>query len=161
MNVTLKKAEINEASILHNLKIESFIPLLKIYKDFDTSPATEHLNKIVSQIMNNKSSYYIIKYKGVNVGGIRIIRADDSSCRVAPMFILPKYQNQGIAQEVFRQIEFKYNRVSNWQLDTILEEDGLCHLYEKVGYKKTGKTKLIEDRFTIVFYEKKINCDIL
>jgi len=40
-------------------------------------------------------------------------------------------------------------------LDTILEEAGNCHLYEKIGYMKTGKTEVINEKMTLVFYEKK------
>lgn len=29
-------------------------------------------------------------------------------------------------------------------------------MYEKIGYKQTGKTKIINDRLTIVYYEKSI-----
>ena len=35
-----------------------------------------------------------------------------------------------------------------------LEEKGNCHLYEKFGYKQTGKFEKISDIQTIVFYEK-------
>jgi hypothetical protein len=39
-------------------------------------------------------------------------------------------------------------------LDTILQEAGNCYLYEKLGYKKTGKTEKINDKMDIVYYEK-------
>lgn len=31
---------------------------------------------------------------------------------------------------------------------------GNCYLYEKLGYHQTGKTEIINDKMTIVFYEK-------
>ena len=34
----------------------------------------------------------------------------------------------------------------NWELPTILQEKGNCYLYEKLGYKKTGKTEAINDK---------------
>jgi hypothetical protein len=40
-------------------------------------------------------------------------------------------------------------------LDTILQEKGNCHLYEKIGYKKTGKIEKINERMDIVYYEKR------
>lgn len=43
----------------------------------------------------------------------------------------------------------------NWELDTILQESKNCHLYEKMGYRQTGKTKVINERLTLTFYEKK------
>ena len=42
----------------------------------------------------------------------------------------------------------------HWCLDTILQEKGNLHLYEKMGYHRTGKVEHINDRMDIVFYEK-------
>lgn len=44
----------------------------------------------------------------------------------------------------------------NWELETILQEEKNCYLYEKMGYNQTGKTKMINERLTLVFYEKKL-----
>ena len=41
-----------------------------------------------------------------------------------------------------------------WELSTILEEKGNCYLYETLGYHSTGKTQVINDRLTLIFYEK-------
>jgi hypothetical protein len=49
----------------------------------------------------------------------------------------------------------KYNPKNGWILDTIFQEQGNCHLYEKIGYKKTGKIEKINERMDIVYYEKK------
>ena len=37
---------------------------------------------------------------------------------------------------------------------TILQEKGNLHLYEKLGYRQTGKTEKISDLMDIVYYEK-------
>lgn len=66
---------------------------------------------------------------------------------------MPEYQGQGIAQEAIRLCEVLHGK-EQWGLDTILQESKNCHLYEKMGYKKTGKTKVINERLTLVFYEK-------
>lgn len=42
-----------------------------------------------------------------------------------------------------------------WELDTILQEPENCYLYEKMGYCQTGKIKVINERLTLAFYEKK------
>ena len=41
-----------------------------------------------------------------------------------------------------------------WSLETILQERGNCHLYEKMGYHTVGKTIPINDRMILVVYEK-------
>ena len=43
---------------------------------------------------------------------------------------------------------------ANWELDTILQEKGNCYLYEKMGYRQTGKTEVVNDKMTLVFYKK-------
>ncbi len=41
-----------------------------------------------------------------------------------------------------------------WALETILQEDGNCRLYEKLGYKPTGKVHKINDKMDLVSYIK-------
>ncbi|WP_328285967.1 MULTISPECIES: hypothetical protein [unclassified Paenibacillus] len=41
MEISLSKAGVNEASIIHEIQIEAFMPLLNKYKDYETSPANE------------------------------------------------------------------------------------------------------------------------
>lgn len=42
----------------------------------------------------------------------------------------------------------------HWYPDTILQEEGNLHLYEKLGYHQTGRVDKINDRMDIVYYEK-------
>ncbi|MOA10712.1 Acetyltransferase (GNAT) family protein [compost metagenome] len=100
------------------------------------------------------TDYYLIKYTDSYVGSIRIVRKDNFVYRVSPIFILPDYQGRGIAQQVFAKIEEMYNDAKMWELDTILQELGNCYLYEKLGYIKTGELKIINDKMSIISYEK-------
>ena len=90
------------------------------------------------------------------VGGIRIVHRGNERYRVGTIFILPEHQGRGIAQQTFNTMEQIYQDAKLWELDTVLEEEGLCYLYEKLGYMKTGKLKKITDLMTIVAYEKLI-----
>jgi len=156
MDISLHKSGISEASAIHEMQIRSFMPLLDKYRDFETSPANEPVERIIARMNQPFSDYYIIKDSNIAVGAIRILRKDNSVCRVSPIFILPEHQGRGIAQQVFAMVEQLYNDASAWELDTIEQERGNCYLYEKLGYKRTGKTEVINDKMTIVFYEKKL-----
>lgn len=74
--------------------------------------------------------------------------------RISPIFIMPEFQGRGIAQKALRLCEEAHGS-GNWELDTILQEPKNCHLYEKMGYRRTGKTEVVNDRLTLVFYEKR------
>jgi len=138
------------------MQIKSFTPLLNKYLDYETSPANEPLDRIVERINQRFSDYYIINQSNIPVGAVRIVRRDNNRYRVSPIFILPEFQGQGIAQCVFGLIEKKYKEAKVWELDTVLQEQGNCYLYEKLGYKKTGKMVEINELMTLVNYEKRM-----
>lgn len=156
MEISLFKSSLNEASIIHEMQIKTFMPLLNKYQDYETSPANESVERTIDRLNQSFTEYYIIKSSNLTVGGIRIVRKENKTYRVSPIFILPEHQGKGIAQRVFSIIEDKYNDARIWELDTILQEQGNCYLYEKLGYQKTGETKQINDKMTIVLYEKNL-----
>jgi GNAT superfamily N-acetyltransferase len=157
MDIILVKASLEDAEFIHAMQIKSFMPLLERYQDFETNPANESLEKVIARIIQSFTDYYIIKSGSAFIGGIRIVKKDNKRYRVSPVFILPEYQGNGLAQKVFQMIEQIYHDAKSWELDTILQEPGNCHLYEKLGYKKTGKTEIVNSRMTLVFYEKKLD----
>lgn len=154
MEITIFKSSLNEATIIHEMQIKTFMPFLNKYQDYETSPANESLERIMDRLNQSFTEYYLIKSSDLNIGAIRIVRKENKTYRVSPIFILPEHQGKGIAQRVFSIIEDKYNDARVWELDSILQEQGNCYLYEKLGYQKTGETKQINDKMTIVFYEK-------
>lgn len=154
MEISLSKSNLNEASTIHVMQMKAFKPLLDKYQDFETSPANETVERIRTRMNQSFTDYYIIKSSGFAVGAIRIVRKVNRTYRVSPIFILPEYQGKGIAQKVFTIIEHIYDDAKIWELDTILQEQGNCYLYEKLGYKRTGKIEVINEKMTIVFYEK-------
>ena len=53
-----------------------------------------------------------------------------------------------------KQLEALYPNADSWELDTILQEEKLCHLYEKLGYRRTDQIKPIKEGMDLVFFEK-------
>jgi GNAT superfamily N-acetyltransferase len=155
MEIILTKANIKDAAIIHKMQIVAFKSLLDKYHDYEISPGAEPIEKVEARLQQSYTDYYLISLNGENVGAIRIVLLKEKDkYRISPIFILPEYQNKGIAQKVFSIIENMYQPACGWELDTILEEKGNCYLYEKMGYKKTGKYEKINENMNIVFYEK-------
>lgn len=155
MEITLARANIVDANELHAMQKEAFKELLEKYQDFDTSPANERVEKVEARLKQDFTFYYFICIGQQKVGAIRVIDKEETgeNKRISPIFILPEFQGRGIAQEAIRLCE-KIHGNENWELDTILQEPKNCHLYEKMGYRQTGKTQVINERLTLVFYEK-------
>ena len=155
MEVQLIKATVENAEQIWKIQVESFSPLLDKYQDYETNPASEPVDKVKERLEQSSTYYYYIKLCDEIVGTIRVIDDKNSNSRkcISPLCVLPKFQNQGIAQKAIRKAE-EIHGTNNWGLATILQEKGNCHLYEKMGYFQTGKTKVINESMTLVFYQK-------
>ncbi len=156
MEVKLVRADAKDAKELHAMQVKSFRELLEKYQDFDTSPANESVEKVEARLKQEFTYFYFICVGTQKAGAIRIVdkKEKGKNKRISPIFLLPEFQNQGIAQKAILLCE-KIHGSKCWELDTILQEVKNCHLYEKMGYRQTGKTEVINERLTLVFYEKK------
>ena len=154
MSVTLRQANREDLETIWKMQVEAFKGLLEVYQDYDMSPGAEDLDKIVAKFEQPWTKYYFIQAEDQNVGVIRVVdKKDGSRKRISPIWIMEEYRNKGYAQDAIRAVEDIYG-ADNWCLDTILQEKGNCHLYEKMGYHKTGQIEHINERMDIVFYEK-------
>ncbi len=156
MNVKLMKAEESDLEEIRQMQVTAFSELLEKYQDYGTSPASESLDRIREKYVQPGSFYYFITDRQTRVGVIRIVdRKDGSRKRISPLWIMPEYRNRGYAQSAIIEAE-RIHGPDNWCLDTILQEKGNLHLYEKMGYHQTGRTEKINQRMDIVYFEK--NC---
>lgn len=154
MSVTLRPAVREDIETIWKMQVEAFKDLFEKYQDYDLSPAAEPLSKVTARFEQPWTTYYFITAGNTDVGVIRVAdKKDGSRKRISPVWIMREYRGRGYAQDAIRAVEKLYGE-DNWALDTILQEKGNCHLYEKMGYHMTGKTEKINDKMDIVFYEK-------
>jgi Predicted acetyltransferase len=155
MRISLQSAKMQDCTQIHRMQVKSFMKLLHKYKDYDTNPAAETVEKIEQRMLQDFTDYYFICLNNEKIGVIRVVRVTDNTCRISPIFIEPKYQGKGYATKVMIKVEGYYPNVQNWELDTIKQEERLCLFYEKMGYKITGKEKSIKEGMTIIDYAKR------
>lgn len=155
MQVNLLRANIGDAKEIHTMQIIAFKELLEKYQDFDINPAGESVEKVEARMIQDFTYYYFICVGSRKAGAVRVVDRKETgrNKRISPIFILPEFQGQGVAQRAIRLCEELHGGES-WELDTILQEPKNCHLYEKMGYRRTGETRAINERLTLVLYEK-------
>jgi hypothetical protein len=154
MNIELKRIGMEDCKRLWKMQVEAFSELLEKYQDYDISPANELLSRIEERLRQPFTYYYFIMDGETAVGAIRIVDMKDGSTkRVSPIFVMKEHRGKGYAQAAMRAAE-ELHGAENWALDTILQEKGNCHLYEKMGYRRTGEEQVINERMTIIGYEK-------
>ena len=149
-----------DAELLHKLQVEAFMPLYERYHDDETSPAKESLDTIRWKIADRpRSDFYIIEFEGEAVGGVRVRSHNGGNITegvrwISPIFVIPSFQGEGIAQKVIQKVFDMYSDTMTWRLDTIKQEPGNCHLYEKCGFVRYGDEHEINENMTLVKYEK-------
>ena len=152
--LTLKKTTEDDMKTIWEMQVRAFSELLEKYQDFETSPAAESFEKVLARYRQPWTTYYFILVQNEAVGAIRIVdKKDGSRKRISPVWIMPGHRNKGYAQAAITAAEQIYGS-SNWCLETILQEAGNLHLYEKMGYHQTGRIDRINDRMDIVYLEK-------
>ena len=152
--VSLQRAIGSDCETILQMQHESFAALLETYQDYDLNPANETAEQVMTRLRQPETYYYFIVVNQKSIGAIRIVdEKNDSRKRISPLFILPEYRNRGYAQAAIHEAE-RIHGASNWSLTTIMQEAANCHLYEKMGYRRTGTPQIVNARMTLVNYEK-------
>ncbi len=154
--VKLEEARPDEIDELYKLQVASFMPLYEKYHD-EGSPALESLERVKAKAEAQNRKYYFIVKDGARVGGINIGNKasdpDSGTFHISPIFITPEFQNKGIGYAAIQKALALFPQAKKWKLDTILQEKGNCHLYEKCGFKRVGQEHKVNEDMTLIEYE--------
>ena len=153
MGIKIEKAVYEDCTEIYEMQIISFRALLEKYQDYDTNPGAEKPERTVQRFNEPATDFWIILLEGKRIGAIRICNFG-TLCKLKQIFILPEYQNRGYAKEAISLAEAFYPGATRWELETILQEEKLCHLYETMGYMKTGRIEKIKEGMDLVYYAK-------
>lgn len=154
MGVRLVPVKREDVETVWRMQVEAFSDMLEKYQDYELSPATEDVDRVIARFEQPETTYFFIVADDKKVGAIRVVdRQDESRKRISPIFIMKEFRNKGYAQQAILEVERLFGS-DNWSLDTILQEKGNIHLYEKLGYERVGQPERINERMDIVFYEK-------
>lgn len=150
----LVRCTVSDLELIREMQRKAFAALLDNYQDHDMSPANESMERIMWKLQQTDSYFYRIEVNGKVVGAIRVVDVGNNGRkRISPLFVLPQYRGKGYAQAAILEAE-RIHGSHNWELSTILQENGNCYLYEKMGYRQTSQKTVINDKMTIVGYAK-------
>lgn len=156
MNIQLIKATVLDAEVMGKMQVESFKPHLQRYKDVATSPVNESLEKMVYRINYEKGSYFKIIADNRHAGCVWVYEKAPKLYNIGIIYISPEFQCKGIGQKALAIAERLFPQAESWELDCPSDLSLNRHCYEKVGYRLTEETKIINDKLTLVFYRKDI-----
>ena len=153
--ITLRRAVQEDCPEIHRIQVKAFAPLLKIYRDHASSPVAESVAQIRQRFAQPFTDYYLICEDEQPVGMLRVCNFGEE-CQVSPICILPEHQGRGYASIALILAELQYPNAKRWALNTIQQEPSLCHLYESLGYVRTGRYEHIKEGMDLVYYRKDV-----
>ena len=156
MNIQLIKATTSDSEAMQKMQIESFTPHFLRYKDDATSPVNESLEKMLYRINYEKGCYFKIMAENIHAGCLWVYENEEKVYRIGIMYISPEFQCKGVGKKALAIAESLFPEAEAWELDCPADMLINRNCYEKVGYKFTGETKIINDKLTLVFYRKNI-----
>jgi ribosomal protein S18 acetylase RimI-like enzyme len=155
MDILLERAKLEDAELILDGQRRCFLPLLERYQDHECNPCNEKIESIKNSILNHY--FYKILLNGNFVGAIFVHENPDQlHFKLHTFYILPEYQNMGIGNKVIDLVEEKHSQAVEWVLETPHDLNRNHHLYEKKGYKRTGREDKATDNLIIVHYQKSL-----
>ena len=98
----------------------AYKPLYEKYHDEGAS-AIEPIERVKARVVQENGKYYFIVMDGARVGAVNVerkISAFEEGCfYISPIFVLPKYQNQGIKFVAMQKVFELYPDVKVWKFE--------------------------------------------
>lgn len=153
MKIKIQRTTINEAEVLLDIQREAFKEDLDKYQDYDTSPATEAIEKLMRKI--NNSFHYTVFQENTIIGGIEVRKLSETQFYLNRVYLSPNYQNKGIGAKLMGFVENEFPEASEWTLSTPYMNYRNHYFYEKFGYKKISE-HIITEKLILFDYIKHI-----
>jgi hypothetical protein len=77
MEISIEKATNLDAEAIFDIQVKAFKPLLEKYKDYETNPANENLERVYTRINNPNGGFYKILANNIIVGAICVFWKED------------------------------------------------------------------------------------
>lgn len=152
--VELIEIEREELKFAFKMHRKGFTPTFLKYRD-RINPVFNSYGKFKKYFNYENMIMFWIISDNMKTGQLWLGFKDDCII-LSRIFVLPDYQNRGIAQQAIAFAQQLYPDYKVWRLDTIKQERRNCHLYEKLGYIPIGAERKINKRMTLIEYEKRM-----
>ncbi len=124
------------------------------YHDDEVNPANETIASIRKKVSMRRYHYFFIIHKKTVAGCIALEKTGKSQYKIGPLVVLPAKQGLGVAKAVLKEIELLFS-AKRYYLEILLPESKNLHLYESMGYCRTGEELFINEQLTAGILEKK------
>lgn len=148
--ISIKKADLKDASDLVNVKIRAFSEEVELYGY--GPPGYDSLENQERGIKNG-NSFKILDDEKI-IGGIGVEDMGEEYYRIGGIYVDKEYQNKGVGTLAMKFLFNEFPKAVKWFLETPYLSFRNHHFYEKMGFVKVEETEPATDGFYLYLYEK-------
>ncbi|BDB08693.1 MULTISPECIES: GNAT family N-acetyltransferase [Streptococcus] len=136
--IRLERAGAEDLETVIAIQRASFKAVYDKYQD-EYDPYLEDSERIKWKLVERPNSYYyFVKEKDEKIGFLRVQTNEElTEAWLGTAAILPQYQGKGYGSEGLRLLGEEFPTVRQWNLCTVLQDEGMVAFYEKNGYHQT------------------------
>lgn len=136
--ITIERAKPEDAKQITRVKTDAFNKEINTYLGRDGGPPG--YNQVESELdIISRFLAYKFMLEGEIIGGFFLYTEGNDIMHFEDFVIVPHLQGKGYGYKVLQMVEKLYPEVNEWKLSTPVFSVGNQHLYEKFGYKETGR----------------------
>lgn len=157
----IRKAEETDIIELANVIRHAFATVAQRYNlTPENCPrhASNYSEEWVRRDLERGVTYYILETEGKSAGCMALEKADDETCYLERLAVLPDERNRGLGQELLARFiqeagarGFKYIGIG-----IIEKQRGLKNWYKKLGFYETGKKSFDHLPFEVCFMQYRL-----
>jgi ribosomal protein S18 acetylase RimI-like enzyme len=150
-DLIITRAVKEDLPIILDIQRKAFLEVARTFH-LKTMPQIEQtLESLTAEYKNH--TILTASFADKIVGSVRA-DAQDDTCYISRLVVLPEYQNRGIGKALMSEIENQFkNIVNRYELFTGSRDQRNVYLYNQLGYKPF-KTEKLNHVITFVFMEK-------
>lgn len=152
-NIIIKRTtDIKDAPAIHNVLYEAFEPYRPQYTAEALNATVVIPEKLEKRIADPDSIVLIAVFENEIAGTVSLLKAEENNIYIASMAVKPEYHGKGVGSMLLKEIDkiASEKQCSKSILETSAPLTDAIRLYEKFGYKRTGRTT---DYYGVTIFE--------
>ncbi len=136
--IRLERVGAEDLETIIAIQRASFKAVYEKYQD-EYDPYLEDRERIKWKLVERPNSYYyFVKEDEEKIGFLRIQTNEElTNAWLGTAAILPPYQGKGYGSMGLSLLEKEFPTITQWDLCTVLQDEGMVAFYEKNGYRQT------------------------
>ena len=142
MNQTVPlRLDVDDAGEILTLQRAAYVTEARAHGDLTMPPLTQTLDELRAELADPQVTAWGIREHGRLVASVRVCQADRATAEVGRLVVAPDRQGSGLGTALLLAAEARLQAgVTVIRLFTGEHSDANLRLYQRLGYRETGRT---------------------